>query len=119
MNLKDYIREIPDYPKRGVSFKDISPLVSNIKAFKFCLDKMSYFVDSSDKEIEYFASIDARGFIFGSVLSDRHSIPNVLIRKKGKLPPWLPKRQFADLQNGCYVQSGATTRIKKNLNFSR
>ena len=87
MNLKDFIREIPDYPKKGVSFKDISPLVSNIKAFKFCLDKMSYFVDSSDNEIEYFASIDARGFIFGSVLSDRHNIPNVLIRKKGKLPP--------------------------------
>jgi adenine phosphoribosyltransferase len=87
MNLKDFIREIPDYPKKGVSFKDISPLVSNIKAFKFCLDKMSNFVDSSNKEIEYFASIDARGFIFGSVLSDRHSVPNLLIRKKGKLPP--------------------------------
>ena len=87
MNLKDFIREIPDYPKKGVSFKDISPLVSNIKAFKFCLDKMSNFVDSSVKEIEYFASIDARGFIFGSVLSDRHSVPNLLIRKKGKLPP--------------------------------
>ena len=87
MNLKDFIREIPDYPKKGVSFKDISPLVSNIKAFKFCLDEMSNFVESSNKKIDYFASIDARGFIFGSVLSDRHKIPNILIRKKGKLPP--------------------------------
>ena len=87
MNLKDFIREIPDYPKKGVSFKDISPLVSNVKAFKFCLDKMSNFVESSNKKIDYLASIDARGFIFGSVLSDRHDIPNILIRKKGKLPP--------------------------------
>ena len=81
MNLKDFIREIPDYPKKGVSFKDISPLVSNVKAFKFCLDRMSDFVESANKEIEYLASIDARGFIFGSVLSDRLGIPNILIKK--------------------------------------
>ena len=87
MNLKDFIREIPDYPKKGVSFKDICALVSIMKAFKFCLDEMSNFVESSIKKIDYFASIDARGFIFGSVLSDRHKIPNILIRKKGKLTP--------------------------------
>ena len=87
MNLKDYIREVPDYPKKDVSFKDITPLISNINAFKFCLDKMSYLINSIEKKVEYFASIDARGFIFGSALSDRLNIPNILIRKKGKLPP--------------------------------
>ncbi|MBK65448.1 MAG: adenine phosphoribosyltransferase [Chloroflexi bacterium] len=87
MNLKDYIREVPDYPKKDVSFKDITPLISNINAFKFCLDRMSYLINSIEKKVEYFASIDARGFIFGSALSDRLNIPNILIRKKGKLPP--------------------------------
>lgn len=66
MNLKDYIREIPDYPKKGISFKDITPLISNINAFKFCLDNMSSLINSIEKKVDFFASIDARGFIFGS-----------------------------------------------------
>ena len=49
MNIKDFIREIPDYPKKGVSFKDISPLVSNIDAFKFCLNEMSQYVQKAKK----------------------------------------------------------------------
>ena len=65
MNLKDYIREIPDYPQKGVSFKDISTLVSNIDAFKYCLNEMSKYIFNIPKDIDYFASIDARGFIFG------------------------------------------------------
>ncbi len=99
MNLKDYIREIPDYPKKGVSFKDISTLISNIDAFKYCLNEMSKYIFNIPKDIDYFASIDARGFIFGSALSDRLSIPNILIRKKGKLPPPVIS-QLYDLEYG-------------------
>ena len=84
MNIKKFIREIEDYPEKGVSFKDITTLISDVKAFKFTLDVMSDFISN---DIDYIASIDSRGFIFGSAISDRLNIPNILLRKKGKLPP--------------------------------
>ena len=91
MNIKKFIREIEDYPEKGVSFKDITTLISDIKAFKFTLDVMSDFISN---DIDYIASIDSRGFIFGSAISDRLNIPNILLRKKGKLPPPVVSKEY-------------------------
>ena len=96
MNIKKFIREIEDYPEKGVSFKDITTLISDVKAFKFTLDVMSDFISN---DIDYIASIDSRGFIFGSAISDRLNIPNILLRKKGKLPPPVVSKEY-DLEYG-------------------
>jgi len=91
MEIKNFIREIDDYPEKGVSFKDITTLISNVKAFRFTLDVMEGFISS---DIDYIASIDSRGFIFGSAISDRLGIPNILLRKKGKLPPPVISKEY-------------------------
>jgi adenine phosphoribosyltransferase len=84
MSYKDYIREVPDFPIKGVSFKDISPLLANQKLFEECIDEMGLLVDMPD----YWIGIDARGFIFASALSMIHGGGGVVMcRKAGKLPP--------------------------------
>jgi adenine phosphoribosyltransferase len=78
------IRDIPDFPKPGIIFKDITTLLSNPKA----LDTLMTHLENRYKEsnLDFIAGIDARGFIFGSILADRLGIGFVPVRKKGKLP---------------------------------
>ena len=78
------IRDIPDFPKPGIVFKDITTLLSNPKA----LDTLMTHLENRYKSynLDYIAGIDARGFIFGSILADRLDIGFVPVRKKGKLP---------------------------------
>lgn len=78
------IRDIPDFPKPGILFKDITTLLSNPKA----LDTLMTHLENRYKkyDLDYIAGIDARGFIFGSILADRLGLGFVTIRKKGKLP---------------------------------
>jgi len=78
------IRDIPDFPKPGIIFKDITTLLNNPQAFKTLMDHLAY--RYRDMDIDYIAGIDARGFIFGSILADRLGVGFVPIRKKGKLP---------------------------------
>jgi len=84
MDLKKYIRSIPDYPKKGILFRDITTLIKNKDAFKNCIDQMSEVL----KKLNYdkIASIESRGFVFASPLSYNLQKPNVLMRKKNKLP---------------------------------
>ena len=84
MDLKKYIRSIPDYPKKGILFRDITTLIKDKEAFKNCIDQMSKILG----KIEYdkIAAIESRGFIFASPLSYNLSKPNILMRKKNKLP---------------------------------
>lgn len=91
MDIRKFIREIEDYPEKGVSFKDITTLISNVTAFKYTLDVMSEFISS---DIDCIASIDSRGFIFGSAISDRLGKSNILLRKKGKLPPPVISKEY-------------------------
>ena len=84
MDLKKYIRSIPDYPKKGILFRDITTLIKNKDAFKDCIDQMSKILNKL--EFDKIAVIESRGFIFGSVLSYNLSKPLILIRKKDKLP---------------------------------
>jgi adenine phosphoribosyltransferase len=83
-DLKDAIRSIPDFPKPGIVFRDITTLLASPEAFRQSLDQMEGFF--RQKGVQRIAAIDSRGFIFGGALADRMNIPFVPIRKKGKLP---------------------------------
>ena len=84
MDLKDYIRSIQDYPKKGILFRDITTLVKNEKAFKECINQI---VDRSKKfKIDKIAAIESRGFVFASAVSYLIDKPFILLRKKNKLP---------------------------------
>tara|TARA_B100000686_G_scaffold121739_1_gene128886 strand:- start:1652 stop:2179 length:528 start_codon:yes stop_codon:yes gene_type:complete len=84
MDLKKYIRSIQDYPKKGILFRDITTLIKDKDAFRNCIDQMSVILN----KIKYdkIASIESRGFIFASPLSYILTKPNILMRKKNKLP---------------------------------
>jgi len=83
-NLDDYIRKVPDFPKKGVLFYDITSILASPAAFKYCIDKMAEIY--KDKQIEAIAAIEARGFLFAAAFGYKLSIPVIPIRKKGKLP---------------------------------
>ena len=83
-NLDDYIRKVPDFPKKGILFYDITSVLTAPEAFRFCIESM---VDIySEKNIDAVAAIEARGFVFAAPFAARMGIPLLLIRKKGKLP---------------------------------
>ncbi|MCK5855505.1 MAG: adenine phosphoribosyltransferase [Sulfurovaceae bacterium] len=82
--LMDSIRDIPDFPKEGIVFKDITTLLNNPEAFKTLMNHLEE--RYAGYNLDYIAGIDARGFIFGAVLADRLGIGFVPVRKKGKLP---------------------------------
>ena len=84
MNLKDHIRSIPDYPKKGILFRDITTLIKNEIAFTKCIDEI---VEKSKKfKFDKIAAIEARGFVFASAVSYILKKPFILLRKKNKLP---------------------------------
>ena len=78
------IRDIPDFPKPGIIFKDITTLLSTPDAFNTLMTHLADRYKSYD--LDFIAGIDARGFIFGSILADRLGVGFVPVRKKGKLP---------------------------------
>ena len=84
MDLKEYIRSIPDYPKKGILFRDITTLIKDKNAFKNCIDQLSKIL--SNLNYDKIAAIESRGFIFASPLSYNLSKPYILLRKKDKLP---------------------------------
>ena len=84
MNLKDYIRSIQDYPKKGILFRDITTLLKNETAFTKCIDEI---IEKSNKfEFNKIAAVEARGFVFASAVSYILKKPFILLRKKNKLP---------------------------------
>ena len=84
MNLKDYIRSIPDYPKKGILFRDITTLIKDEKAFSETINRI---VEKAKKmEINKIAAIEARGFVFASAVSYIMNKPFIMLRKKNKLP---------------------------------
>ena len=84
MNLKEYIRSIPDYPKKGILFRDVTTLIKDENAFKSCIDKI---LEISKKiNFDKIAAIEARGFLFASPLSYIVNKPLIMLRKENKLP---------------------------------
>jgi len=84
MNLKNYIRSIPNYPKKGIIFRDITPILNNANAFTYCINRISKFCEM--EKISKIAGIEARGFIIGAAVAFKLKLPFVPIRKEGKLP---------------------------------
>jgi len=82
--ILESIRDIPDFPKPGIVFKDITTLLNHAQAYRTLMDHLEARYRSFD--LDYIAGIDARGFIFGAALADRLGIGFVPVRKKGKLP---------------------------------
>ena len=84
LDLRDHIRDVPDFPKPGILFKDITPLLMDPSAFRLCIEKLCspWYRNEPDVII----GIEARGFIFGAAMSVSMGVPFVPIRKPGKLP---------------------------------
>ena len=92
MDLKKYIRSIPDYPKKGILFRDITTLIKDKNAFKECIDQMSKILLKLD--FDKIASIESRGFLFASALCYNLSKSLILMRKKDKLPAERYSQEF-------------------------
>ncbi len=90
MNLKKYIREIKDFPKPGIGFKDISPLLATPEALNYVLDKMA----DASKDADVIVGADARGFLFATPVAAKLGKPFVMVRKPGKLPFKTIKRKY-------------------------
>lgn len=83
-NLKEHIRSIPDFPKKGIVFRDITPLIGDREVFKKVIDK--FHERYKKKDIDAIVSVESRGFIFGAALAYKLGCAIIPVRKKGKLP---------------------------------
>src|SRR4051794_21073622 len=97
MNLDQYIRDIPDFPKLGIRFKDITPLLANPEAFKAAID--AFVNHYRSLRIDAIAAAEARGFLFAAPLAMLMKKPLVPLRKPGKLPYRTHSFQY-DLEYG-------------------
>ena len=111
MDLKKYIRSIPDYPKKGILFRDITTLIKDAKAFKFTNDKI---IELAKKiEFDKIAAIESRGFVFASAVSYQLEKPFILLRKKNKLPAEVHSIDF-ELEYGTATIEIHKDSISKN-----
>ena len=95
IDLKKHIRSIPDWPEKGILFRDITPLLADPEAFAAAVDALC--ADFAEAQIEYVAAVEARGFIFGAAVAKKLGAGFVPIRKKGKLP-WQTESVSYDLE---------------------
>ena len=111
MDLKDYIRSIPDYPKKGILFRDITTLIKDEKAFANTIDKIIEI--SKNFKVDKIAAIESRGFVFASAVSYLLKKPFILLRKKNKLPADTYSVDF-ELEYGTSTIEIHKDSIKKN-----
>ncbi len=111
MNLKDFIRSIQDYPKKGILFRDITTLIKDERAFS---ESINQIVERS-KEIKFdkIAAIESRGFVFASAVSYILKKPFIMLRKKNKLPADVHSIDF-ELEYGTATIEVHKDSIKKN-----
>ena len=95
--LRAALRDVPDFPKPGIIFKDITPILSDADLFRLAIDE--FVAACHGQNIQKIAGIDARGFLFGATVADRLGLGFVPIRKKGKLP-WKTKSLSYKLEYG-------------------
>ena len=107
MNLKELIREYPDFPKQGVLFRDISPILRDPEAFEYVIDR--FYEEYKDADIDLIAGIESRGFIFASALALKFKKGMIMIRKQGKLPGDTTTQKY-DIEYG-----NATMEIQKSI----
>ena len=111
MNLKDFIRSIPDYPKKGILFRDITTLIKDANAFTETINQI---VERSKKiKFDKIAAIESRGFVFASAVSYILNKPFVMLRKKNKLPAEVHSVDF-ELEYGTATIEVHKDSIEKN-----
>jgi adenine phosphoribosyltransferase len=93
MDLKEHIRNIPDWPKPGIVFRDITTLLTNASAYDYALDRLTE--QFRNRGIEKVLGIEARGFIFGGALASRLGVGFVAARKPGKLPVQTLREEYS------------------------
>lgn len=93
MDIKKWIRDIPDFPQPGVLFRDVSPLLKNPEAMNYIASTLTQKLDL--QQVDYFAGIESRGFIFAADMAARFNKGFVPIRKAGKLPPPTVKASYS------------------------
>ena len=111
MNLKDHIRSIKDYPKKGILFRDITTLIKNENAFSQCIDDIV--IKSKKFEFNKIAAMESRGFVFASAVSYILKKPFILLRKKNKLPAETHSIDFK-LEYGTATMEVHKDSIEKN-----
>ena len=114
MDLKSLIRTVPNYPKPGILFRDISTLLYNGNALKYITE--IYYNRYKDISLNGIEAIEARGFIFGAILAEKLGISFIPIRKKGKLPCKVFSEEY-QLEYGTDILEVDITAIKKNDNI--
>lgn len=90
--LKEHIRDIPDFPRPGVVFKDITPLLADVTAFRFAVDALSEHF--ADRHIDKVLGVEARGFIIAAPVAYRFGAGFIPVRKAGKLPWQVEKQEY-------------------------
>lgn len=110
MNISEYIRDIKDFPKQGVVFKDITPLLGDEKASGACLEELLKLI--GNQKIDKVVGIESRGFFFGMLLAQKLNAGFVPIRKPGKLPGSTHKEPYS-LEYGMDVLEMHDDAIKK------
>lgn len=93
MNIDSYIRDVTDFPKKGIVFKDITPLLKDVEALKYTAKALADFID--DAAIDIVVGMESRGFIFGPMLAEKLNAGFVPVRKPGKLPSNTINESFA------------------------
>ncbi|KAK3769507.1 hypothetical protein RRG08_027076 [Elysia crispata] len=114
--IRDAITTIPDFPKPGIYFKDIFPILGNPEVFSE-LNEIIYEASKSMPQVECVVGLESRGFLFGPILAQKLKVPFVPIRKKGKLPGEVVSQTF-ELEYGtdCFeIQRGSVTKGQKVL----
>ncbi len=109
--IKTFVREIPDFPKPGINFKDITPIVENPRAYKLVLQE--FINNLPHVNFNKIVGIESRGFIFGMLLANELNLPFVLARKKGKLPYQKISKQY-ELEYGTSEIEMHVDSIKPN-----
>lgn len=110
-NLENYIENVPNFPKEGIEFKDISPILENPKALKYVIDQFVAFVENVKPDV--IVGVESRGFIFGTPLALQTGLPFVLARKPNKLPRETNTVTY-DLEYGSSSLQMHKGAIKKN-----
>ena len=111
MNLKKYIRTVPDFPEKGIMFRDVTTLFGDAEGFRELINQFEG--AWSSREIHYIAGIDARGFIIGGALAYKMGLPFVALRKKGKLPFETISEEY-DLEYGKAALEVHKDAVQKN-----
>jgi adenine phosphoribosyltransferase len=113
-NLDNAIRKIHDFPRAGILFYDITSILTNPEAFKYCIDTMQELY--KNEKIDAIACVEARGFVFAAPLAYKLGLPLILVRKRGKLPGKTRERKY-NLEYGQDFVTIHETDVEKGQNI--